>query len=576
MSVNRLLLTVFCFVIFLTSAKTSNAQNNSATSNSSNQSFDLNFSSDVGGFYFQDPTGVQIAITGLPYEGIIDKENYRIGSNDLLSIQVDGTQKLVLRGLIVNSTGDITIPSLGIISLKGLSITEAEKILGSAFSEIYKSPTVYLSVELPRKINVHVSGSIPFPGKYVIPAQSRVDLAILQSLIEIQFEASQETIYLPTYTSQLLNFDGYSLRNIQIIHEDGRVSKADLVDYFRTGNLNNNPIVYDGDQIKLARISENTPSVSISGAVRYGYNLEYKAGESISDLLNIAGRFEENADSASVFVLRNSDNTIERIEVLSADWDTFKLSPNDRVVVPENDIARLSSTAWIKGEVVLPGNYPIIQGSSTVYDLLELSGGITQNALPKAAYLIRGNRIENEVPNKFNVDLMTRTSDQFYQGIDYLKQETSLSRNKVHFDLNNEDELKNVILFDGDRLFIPRDERTIFVFGQVNNPGYFPFNELQQTTTSEYINRAGGYALSADKDRVFIIKAGNSSWFKPNETKLESGDRIFIDRYPVEDLNALRSYEIQKAQERNTRIQLIMTGLTTITGIITTYVFVTR
>ncbi|GAB5410222.1 MAG: SLBB domain-containing protein [Balneolaceae bacterium] len=575
MFVNRFLSIVFWFVISFGFSELANAQNNS--SNSNNASLDLNFSNDIGGFYFQDPTGIQIAITGLPYEGTIDKKTYRLGSNDLISIEVDGPQKLVLRSLLINSTGDITLPSLGIISLKDLTISEAEEILVKAFSEDYKSPLVNLSIELPRNINIHISGSIPFPGKYSLPAQSRVDLAILQSLVELKIEETQdqqrqETIYLPAYTSRILTAGDYSLRNIKIEHKDGRVSNADLVDYFRTGNLKNNPVVYDGDQITIERVSENTPSISISGAVRYGYDLEFKSGESISDLLKIAGYFEENADSSKVILLRSSNAKIDQIEVLPTEWDSFSLEPNDRIVVPENPFSKSSSIAIIRGEINLPGHYPIIEGSSTIFDLLNLSGGLTSNALPSAAYLIRGNRLENEIPNKFNTNLMARTSNQYIQGIDYLKQETSLSRNRVYFDLMNEDELRNIILFDGDELFVPRDEKTIFIFGQVNNPGYFPFQSINQASVSDYIQRAGGFALSADKDRVFIIKVGNSSWFKPGETKIESGDRIFVDRYPVEDLNALRTYEIQKAQERNTRIQLIMTGITTITGIITTYV----
>jgi hypothetical protein len=82
--------------------------------------------------------------------------------------------------------------------------------------------------------------------------------------------------------------------------------------------------------------------------------------------------------------------------------------------------------------------------------------------------------------------------------------------------------------------------------------------------------------LSADKERIFVIKAGNSAWYKPQETTIESGDRIFVDRVPIEDLNQFRTYEVQRAQQRIQRTQLILTAITTITGIITTYVAVRR
>ena len=169
---------------------------------------------------------------------------------------------------------------------------------------------------------------------------------------------------------------------------------------------------------------------------------------------------------------------------------------------------------------------------------------------------------------------MKRTSDRLVQGLEYLDSETKLSRNKVFIDLTDNEQLNNLRIFDGDQLYIPKDEQTIFVFGQVNNPGYFGYSSSK--SPSEYIAQAGGFALSADKERVFILKAGDATWFNVDDTELKSGDKIFVDRIPVEELNSKRQYDIQKQQLKNQRTQLIMTAITTITGIITTYVAVRR
>lgn len=570
--------TVTCLAVILILTTNLLAQSGNNGSNSSGGTFSLNYSSEIGGFYFQDLSGIQIALEGVPYENKIDQNTYILGVNDLISIEVESTQRVVLKNLLINSSGDIIIPSFGVIGLNGLTVTEAVKKLEEKLAEVYKTPSVILTVDVPRRINVHISGSVPNPGKFTLPAQSRVDLAILQSIKKIDPTNQDENYELPStflftvYTSQLLQSNEYSIRNIVIYHKDGSTSKADLVRYFRTGDLASNPIVRDGDRIQIPRISRNSPTVSISGAVRYGYELDFKPNETISELLSIAEFFEENADSSQVFVFRRDGGKVDKLIIQSSNWNSFKLEPNDRVIVPELNITRLTSSAWVRGEVSYPGNYPIIAGETTLQELLEISGGMTPSALPSASYLIRAGSIKNEIPNKFNSDLMSRTSDQYYQGIEYLKQETSLSKNRVYINLRDPQEINSVILFHGDQLYIPRDEKTIFVFGQVNNPGYFPFLKSQDNNVQDYIQRAGGFALSADEERVFIIKAGNASWFKPGETDLESGDRIFVDRVPVEDLNALRNFEIQKQQVKNTRIQLIMTGITTITGIITTYV----
>lgn len=548
------------------------AQDEGSRFSGSNSSLNLNYSAELGGFYYQDVTGLQLAIEGIPYEGVVDKNEYILGTNDLITIEVSGVNKFVLRSIIINTSGDIILPSIGTINIASLTISEAEHEVKEKLKSTLKDPAVSISLEIPRQINIHIAGSIPYPGKYVVPAQSRVDLAILQSVLKTEIPPGQQTFFLPNYTSQLLTYNEYSFRNIEIIHSDSTASSADLVNYFRTGNLRHNPVVRDGDKIILKRRNRETPTISISGAVSYGYELEYKKGDTPESLLKISGGFEEDADSSKVFVFRKNDTNTERIDVLKENWDSFKLEPNDRLIVPKLQQKNENSSVSVKGEVMIQGIFPIISGSTTAAELMELTGGLTKNALPQAAYLIRGAGLENEIPDKFNTELMKRTSDQLIQGLEYLSLETNLSQNRVYLNLEDKTELNSLTLFDGDRLYIPRNEHTIFVFGQVNKPGYFPIQEPTGFTAFNFIDKAGGFALSADRDRVFIIKAGSLAWFRPDETNLESGDKIFVDKKPLEELNALRTFEIQKKQVRNTRIQLIMTGITTITGIITTYV----
>ncbi|WP_417371874.1 SLBB domain-containing protein, partial [Gelidibacter japonicus] len=233
-------------------------------------------------------------------------------------------------------------------------------------------------------------------------------------------------------------------------------------------------------------------------------------------------------------------------------------------------------SAWVLGEVNIPGSFPIITGKTSASDLLSLSGGLTDEALPASAYLVRGTNFENEIPNKFNAKLMLRTADQIDEGVEYFETETRLSQNRVYLDLEDIGQLQELKIFSGDSLYVPKDEHTIFIFGQVNKPGYFPYLSSSVVSVNEYISKAGGFALAADKERVFIIKAGNGAWYKPDETQLESGDRIFVDKQPVVPFASKQTYEYQQAQLRNQRIQLWLATISTITGIITTYVALNR
>ena len=534
--------------------------------------FNFDLSSTLGGIYYQDALGIQLAFTRIPFEGTIDKNNYILGANDLVSIELNTSQKVLLRGILVNPQGDVILPSIGTVNVAGVTIIEAEEKIQTIAAKTFNDVAVYLSVESPRSLIVHITGGVPYPGKYLTFPQTRVDQVIYQSITDGNRDLTKSV----SNSSNFLDKGNFSFRDITIERANGDIITADLIKYFRTGNYESNPFVKDGDLITIKKVSREAPKLSISGGVKTEIELEFRKGDSPQDLLEISGGFVDEADTSKLLVFRRSVAGVERIELSPNTWNTFELIPNDRVVVPLSRETDFSTSVWVYGEVETPGNFPIINGQTSASEILDLSGGVTSEALISAAYLVRNNNPKNGIPNDFNSDLLKRTSDQVLQGLEYLDAESRVSQNKVFIDLKDQNQLQNLKLYDGDRLYIPRDPQTIFVFGQVNNPGYFPFSGENNFTVSDYISRAGGFALAADKERVFVIKAGNSTWFDPLDTKIESGDKIFVDRQPIEELNALRTYEIQKAQLKNQRVQLIMTAITTITGIITTYVAITK
>jgi protein involved in polysaccharide export with SLBB domain len=556
-------LVVLSFFPFLISA-----QDNDASGQDQSTSIEIGAIDILGGLYFIDPMGFKLISNSIPFEGVLDTKGYILGTNDLLSIKIDAVKPVSLRGIVVNPQGHVVIPITGSIKVSGLTVQQAEAKIKEAVSKQIKNPEVNITIESPRPSIIHITGGVPHPGKYIIPAQSRVDQAIFSSITSGDRNPSKTL----KNSSEFLNAGNYSLRSIQIFHPDGTESEADLIKYFRTGNLSSNPFVKDGDLINITPTNRETPKVSISGAVKADYEFEFKQGDTPELILSFGGGFEEVADTTKLYVYRRGVSGIEQIIVESNEWDTFRLLPNDRVIAPFGDEFDASASAWVYGEVNIPGNFPIESGVTTGLELLQTAGGLSPDALPAAAYLVRSGGQKNEIPNQFNTNLMKRTSDQYVQGLEYLDAETQLSRNQVFIDLTDNSQLQNLKIFDGDRLYIPRDDQTIFVFGQVNNPGYLGYSNTK--SVNEYIAQAGGFALSADRDRVFILKAGNATWFKVGDTELSSGDKIFVDRQPVEELNAKRAYEIQKQQLRNQRTQLIMTAITTITGIITTYVAV--
>lgn len=539
--------------------------------------FDLDLQSTFEPFFFLDDIGYRMALEPYRPDTYIDEETYQLGPHDMLSVDVRGGMTLAMRGILVNIRGDITLPTIGNISVQDMTLKEAREQIEAHISENFQESEVYVTLEKPRNFHVYVHGDVPYPGKYIVPAQTRVDQAIYRALIEPDAGITEVGSF--QYDTDFLENRDYALRNIRIRSGDGdKTYSADLISFFRAGLQKHNPYVQDGDIIIVDEMRDSDPRVSISGGVRTPLELEFRYGDSIKDLIEIAGGYSRDADTNRVKVHRNTGSGIETLEIdpNSDRFTSADVRPNDRIIIPVDPAMQRTHSAWIHGEVRYPGNFPIVQGNTTLAEIFDKSGGLTDEALPQAAYLIRN---QGESPRNLRISFMdrqrmARTSDQLEQGFKYLEMEEELNRNEVHIDLSNPSQLENVKLYDGDQLFVPKDEHTVYVMGQVNQPGYYEFEN--PADLEAYLDKAGGYSLAADESRVFIVKAGSRSWHLPEETDIESGDIIFVDREPFDELQALRSFEIQQASQRNSNIQLVMAGLSTITSIITTYVAITR
>lgn len=517
-------------------------------------------------YYYLDQIGLEMANRYYSQEGYINSKTYVLGPQDLLSIDVRGGLTLSMRGVAVNPQGDINLPMIGEINVRNLTLAQATKKIKRIIDKNFKKSKITVSLDIPRMITIHVAGDVPYPGKYVVPAQTRVDQAIYPALFGNEIEdIKKEKQHDQAYNAHFLSKNQFSLRNIEVLSDDTLRAKADLIDYFRAGNLKADPYVHSGDVIYVKKLLKQSPRIGISGAVKSPLELEYKKGDTIQELINIAGGFTDFADTSCVYVYRQSNDQIHKIVIDNSkkNYTAILLKPDDRVIVPEVKTRNSSYSAWIIGEAVDPGDYPIIEGKTTVYNLLKMAGGLSSKALPQAAYLIRSKAPIKNVPppDRLNDATLQRTSDQYRQGLEYLQMEAKLDQNQVYINLEDTSQLKHVHVYDGDKLFIPRNEHTVYVFGQINNPGYYPYKSTE--SVENYIKNAGGFTIAANKKKVFVIKAGSKAWYPPKETHLQSGDMIFVDRVPYEDLNAYRDYKIQKKNLLNARISLILSAVST-------------
>lgn len=574
------------------------AQNN-------NEQNRINYGSEYANKYYVDEAGLQLAVNATPLDNFIDPNTYILGPYDVISLQGIGLTEFSYRAVLVNALGDIVIPIAGKINLKGLTFSEAEAKVKEHFSTYVLDTEVFLTLDRPRPVNIHIGGNIPNPGRYVVPAGTRYDALISgfeigENIISplVNMENSQQIIS-TRQTISGINFDRlsatqseegeisdsrfrklaqkYDMRYIKVSSKDGSIHYIDLHAYFNSGQQSFAPYITDGDQVTFIDHSFDRPTISISGAVNTPFSGSYRSDDTIEKLLLIAGGYHPQADSSQLIRVyeQNGEKIRERI-TLNVTNLTDKLISGDQLIIPYKKTERNKGNVRIEGMVTVPGIYSIENGKTNLSELLRTAGGLENNALASAAYLIRESANQRGVSSvtDINMTLLSKSYDQFLEGFDYLELEEILSANRMAIDLTNEQLMMEISLQDGDRIYVPKDDQSIRIMGQVNNPGFYTYKTDQNV--NEYIQRANGMTIAADRERIFIIKAGSRSWYYPDKTILESGDIIFVDRIPLQDARSGLQNQINIETLKNRRVQLIMSGVGALTSIITAYVAVRR
>jgi polysaccharide export outer membrane protein len=126
-------------------------------------------------------------------------------------------------------------------------------------------------------------------------------------------------------------------------------------------------------------------------------------------------------------------------------------------------------TVTIAGEVTYPGTYTIVNNFERISDLFPKAGG-----LKKEAY-IEGAR--------------------FYRNQEIVAVDLKAIVNKPNLPAN-------LLLADGDTLFIPKKSEMIRIQGGVYNPSVMNFDK--NFDFREYISQAGGFTERARKSRTFV------------------------------------------------------------------------
>lgn len=315
------------------------------------------------------------------------------------------------------------------------------------------------------------------------------------------------------------------------------------------------------EQLRIQANAERPSKiVAASGQVRFPGNYPLFEGMTVGDLIDASGGFTESALTTEAEITRSYiyDYSGRELEHLNIDLTKTSslglqmvLEEFDNLVVRQLPNWAESEFIELSGEVVSPGTYSIAKGD-TLSSVVERAGGMTEFADPTASILLRAElrEREREILEQYQQELESDLSAIALEGNDTGDQEEVLQLGERLLEQVQDTQplgrlvldlpailqgaaTKDVIVRDGDQLFVPRTRQEISIMGEVNYPTAHVFDST--LTVSDYINLSGGLSQRANASRTYIIKAdgrvvshGNSRWFFERESSLAPGDTIVV------------------------------------------------
>ncbi len=485
----------------------------------------------------------------IPIDGFIDPEKYYVGPSDVLEINIWGAIPVTLP-VIISPEGLAIINMVAEVNVKDLSLAEAKIRITNEIKKKFKSSSVSVTLKAPRIFNVSVVGNVTTPGSYIVSAFDRVDKVVSLAVKKLK----QEELPKAEEMNKLSYFrdkpeeerKDYSLRNIKIFRKTGDTINIDLIRFFSMGDNGANPYLRDGDVVFVPKEDIEGNYISVYGSVKQPGKYEYAKGDNITTAIKIAQGITENSDLSQLEIHRvNEDwsgyttSFINFSEIQSGKASDVVLNPGDRIFVRPLKSVRPLKEVTLKGEIFREGKYPITPGVTKLSEVIKNAGGFTPYASLAEAKIVRKTGDDDLLSGNPDYERLStlRLGKLDRTDIEYFTVEEAIKRGfvvadfkKIFLEKNN---TYDIILHGDEIIYVPTNINSVYVYGQVNNPGYVTIQDSKDY--EYYINRAGGFGESAVKGDVAIIKGGSKEWKDPDDTKIESGDIIWVPKKSYRD-----------------------------------------
>jgi len=339
------------------------------------------------------------------------------------------------------------------------------------------------------------------------------------------------------------------------------------------------------DQIKRLKketpYGQEAPIISITGSINQKGNYPLEPGMRISRLLQAAGGLKENSYGLKAQLTRYQliageyhiaeHQSIDLKAILNGQRGAnMILKPHDHITILTKPQWQDKRTITIDGEIKYPGSY-VISHRETLCNVIQRAGGLTETAYPFGAIFLRESvrkgqqqsldRIQNNLDDllvKLHLSPSARNNEKMPAGeqkhqidkvIRKLQKVKASGRMVVDLDkIQQCDEQADLLLENGDKLFIPRLKYQVSVMGEVYHPNSHSYDGSKGS--SDYIDLSGGMTLLAKKSHAYVVQANGAvhsvrtnSWFDTaRNIPVKPGATVYVP------LNVDRINQLETAQ----------------------------
>ena len=418
----------------------------------------------------------------------------------------------------------------------------------------YTARTEYVLVERRRPDETVEILTVPFPGyqgagDFTLEARDIVSVLSLSSFRDVESISVNGQVRAPFTRTFGLN-DRMTVAQA-IEYANGLKQSVFPVAYIFRKDLTNplkmqyiridlekdgETLLQPGDQLNIYDNTTytNVGELRVSGAVKNPVGITFEPGVTVHDLLTMAGGFSVGAayDKVEVFRVNISDKEEVKLDRIPITVDEnynpvggdFQLQPYDHLVVRMTPNFTMGRTVEINGRVKYPGSYVLTDSKTQLWEVIEMAGGLLDDADPYA-------RLFRTYNNRGNI------------GMDLRK----VKRNKGSLK-------HDPILMEGDVINIVRQENTVIIRETGTRMAqYAPadFASTQKLMVYQgahsaywYINNfAGGFQKTADRRSVTVTM--------PNGQMIGTTTFLGIHKSPTVEPGAVITLKIDdKKQER--------------------------